>query len=75
MRLRGRPGLESVERNARSLQLARRKGVLFCPGCGHESHVDGDWVRSDSAGRTNYACPDCGAVVVSQPAFHGPNAT
>lgn len=69
MELRTYPGLGPAERGARSLRPVRRKGVLFCPGCDHESYVDGDWIRSESAGRTRYACPACGSVVVSQPAF------
>ena len=62
-------GPRPVEQGARSLRTERRKGLLFCPGCDHESPVDGDWIRSESVGRTRYACPACGSVVVSQPAF------
>lgn len=44
----------------------RRKATLFCVACGHESGYDGDWLE---AGDGTLVCPDCGAVVVSQPTF------
>ncbi len=36
-----------------------RKSVLFCPACGHESPVGGDWVVRDRATSVEYRCPDC----------------
>lgn len=44
----------------------RRKSVLFCPECGHESTATGDWVVSERDGRTDYDCPDCGATVTTR---------
>jgi hypothetical protein len=54
-----------------------RKAVLFCPACEYGAPIDGDWSREDRDGvesdRTDVACPDCGAVVVSQPQFVAPD--
>jgi predicted RNA-binding Zn-ribbon protein involved in translation (DUF1610 family) len=51
------------------------KAVLFCPDCGHDSPVDGDWiVRTRGEGddeRAVYACPDCGTVIQTRPQFDG----
>ena len=52
-----------------------RKAVLFCPGCGHEAPLDGDWSYDDREGdggddhRSDVTCPECGRLVVSQPRF------
>jgi hypothetical protein len=48
-----------------------RKAVLFCPACGYDAPLDADWdvTKPSREGRTNIACAECGAVVVSQPAF------
>lgn len=46
----------------------RRKAVLFCPDCGHENPVDGDWRRRRSSRSVDYVCPDCRATVTSRPA-------
>jgi len=52
---------------------ADRKSVLFCPACGHEAPIDGEWSvrhRHDVDGeRTVTECPECGDVVLSQPQF------
>ncbi|WP_255149193.1 phage terminase large subunit family protein [Halorarius halobius] len=48
---------------------ARPKGTLFCPTCGHESGLDGDWIAVEGG---TLVCPDCGAVVVAQPTFGVP---
>lgn len=48
-------------------RLVRRKAVLFCRDCEHESPVDGDWIYSRSTGgTTDVVCPDCGTVVTSR---------
>ncbi|PSP93938.1 hypothetical protein BRC91_07660 [Halobacteriales archaeon QS_4_62_28] len=47
------------------LERSRRKSVLFCPGCGYESGIDGEWVvRRDSETRT-YVCPQCETEIAS----------
>jgi len=33
--------------------------VLFCPECGHESGLHGDWILDDDAGRSTRICPVC----------------
>ena len=48
---------------------SRPKGTLFCPTCSHESGLDGDWMAVEGG---TLVCPDCGAVVVAQPAFGVP---
>lgn len=50
-------------------QPSIQKSVLFCPACGHESHVDGDWIVRDDAREVAYVCPDCTTVIESRPAF------
>lgn len=43
------------------------KATLYCPECGHASHVDGDWtVRARDDVRT-YTCPDCGTTIDTRP--------
>ena len=52
--------------DAAPAETERRKSVLFCPACGHESHVDGNWnVTADESG-LQFACPNCGSVVASR---------
>ena len=49
---------------------APRKAVLYCPVCGHDSPVDGDWRverdESDSE-RVDYRCPRCEFAVTNRP--------
>jgi hypothetical protein len=46
-----------------------RKAVLFCPDCGHEALVDGDWDERDdvAAGVRELRCPDCETVLTDRP--------
>lgn len=46
---------------------SRPKATLFCPGCDHESHVDGDWVVRTTAARITTECPDCGTRIDERP--------
>jgi predicted RNA-binding Zn-ribbon protein involved in translation (DUF1610 family) len=48
-------------------ETPRRKAVLFCPRCDHESGLPGDWLVADAGVDTEYACPTCGATVIEQP--------
>lgn len=41
----------------------RSKAVLFCPDCGHESAVTGDWTVEPTDTGQQLRCPDCGIVV------------
>lgn len=40
----------------------RRKAVFFCPECGHESPVNGDWQTNADVAHT-YTCPECETVI------------
>lgn len=52
-------------RTPRSQQ--RLKATLFCPDCGHESHVTGEWVVRTTAERVTTDCPDCGTRIDDRP--------
>jgi phage terminase large subunit GpA-like protein len=45
---------------------ARRKTVLFCPECDHDSPVDGDWLTytPPSAEQPQLTCPQCDTVIL-----------
>jgi predicted RNA-binding Zn-ribbon protein involved in translation (DUF1610 family) len=45
----------------------RQKTVLFCPRCGYESVLPGDWRIEEANAGTAYTCPECDATVVEQP--------
>ena len=44
----------------------RRKSLLFCPDCDHESEIPGDWVIREDGGNEAYECPDCGVTITSR---------
>ena len=44
-----------------------RKAVFFCPDCGREERVDGDWITRSNSSGYEYVCSDCQTVVVTQP--------
>lgn len=72
---RRRAGTDSG--SASDSESTSRKAVLFCPVCGHEAPVDGDWAfecdgdGDGDAARVDVECPECGHVVVSQPRLSG----
>lgn len=39
--------------------VPRPKTVLFCPECGHESGLHGDWILDEDVGRPTRICPVC----------------
>jgi len=41
------------------------KATLFCPDCGHESRINGDWVIHVLVASTTYECPDCATTINS----------
>ena len=41
----------------------RSKTSLFCPDCGHESPVTGDWTIEATEPNFALRCPDCDALV------------
>lgn len=43
------------------------KATLFCPNCGHESRVDGDWRLVRSLDAIEYQCPDCRTIITARP--------
>jgi endogenous inhibitor of DNA gyrase (YacG/DUF329 family) len=59
-----------ADRNPSSARPTDGKAVLFCPVCGYDAPVDGEWTVADASGdRTDIECPECGTLVVSQPRF------
>lgn len=44
-----------------------RKAVFFCPDCGRNEPVDGDWIVRTNADGDEYVCPACRAVFFVQP--------
>lgn len=42
---------------------SRQKDMLFCPACGHESPISGDWVTEQHADGRTIRCPACRTVV------------
>ena len=49
---------------------SRQKGMLFCPSCGHESPVGGDWDLQHTDDGRVYSCPWCHTVISSRPDSH-----
>jgi len=46
---------------------SRQKASLFCPSCGHESPVGGDWELEETEDGQAYRCPWCHTVISSRP--------
>jgi len=57
-----------ASQSASAARAPRQKSVLFCPDCGHESPIDGDWQVQTGEDRCVYGCPACDAVVTERPA-------
>lgn len=45
---------------------SRRKDVLFCPDCGHESPLGGDWLVDDTRDGRQLCCPECHHILVER---------
>jgi predicted RNA-binding Zn-ribbon protein involved in translation (DUF1610 family) len=45
---------------------AHAKTVLFCPECGHESPVAGDWLVREEPSGTVFDCPICGTTITTR---------
>jgi len=43
------------------------KSVLFCPACGHEDRLDGDWPVYPRLDGDVYRCPTCHETVTVRP--------
>ena len=44
----------------------RRKHVLFCQTCGHESPIGGDWLLESTDDSEYLRCPECQTVLGSR---------
>jgi predicted RNA-binding Zn-ribbon protein involved in translation (DUF1610 family) len=42
---------------------------LFCPACGHESPLDGDWLVRERAAGVAYECPECETEIADRTAI------
>jgi len=42
------------------------KMTLYCPECGHESRINGDWIIHVLTDSLTYECPNCEAVIDSR---------
>lgn len=42
------------------------EATLYCPDCGRENRINGDWVIDVLASSLTYECPDCEAVIDSR---------
>jgi len=47
---------------------SRQKAMLFCPSCGHENPVNGDWDIEQTDDGRDYRCPWCHTVISNRPA-------
>ncbi|WP_255196144.1 CPXCG motif-containing cysteine-rich protein [Halorarius litoreus] len=45
---------------------SRQKATLFCPHCGHESDVTGDWTVQTEHGRQIFDCPVCYTTITER---------
>lgn len=43
-----------------------RKAVLFCPSCGHESAIEGDWIVHAGIDQHSLECPNCEYIVTER---------
>lgn len=46
---------------------SRQKTTLFCPNCGHESDITGDWDVRTVEARLVTDCPDCEMTITNRP--------
>ncbi|MDJ1430801.1 hypothetical protein [Halostagnicola sp. A-GB9-2] len=46
-----------------------KKGILFCPECGHESAITGDWIVHEKPARDVYECPVCSMTILNRRRF------
>lgn len=42
------------------------KATLYCPSCGHENPVTGDWLVRERDGRTVSVCPVCHETIAAR---------
>jgi predicted RNA-binding Zn-ribbon protein involved in translation (DUF1610 family) len=59
----------STSRSASTGRATHEKSTLFCPTCGHDSPVDGDWrVHAETDGVV-YDCPVCDDTITERPTW------
>lgn len=46
------------------------KATLFCPECGHDSCINGDWIIHVLAESLSYECPHCETTIDSRRSQH-----
>ena len=56
-----------TRRSSSATRAPGRKSVLFCPSCGHESPVDGDWQVQARGETLAYTCPTCTEDITERP--------
>jgi predicted RNA-binding Zn-ribbon protein involved in translation (DUF1610 family) len=61
-----REDMEMTPSTATSERQQSDKVTLYCPECGHESRINGDWLIHVLADSLIYECPDCGVVIDSR---------
>lgn len=42
------------------------KAMLYCPDCGHESDINGDWMLHVFSHSLTYECPKCESTIESR---------
>lgn len=52
--------------NSTSERQSVDKVTLYCPECGHESRINGDWIIHVLVESLSYECPDCGDIIDSR---------
>lgn len=50
------------------------KATLFCPDCGHDSCINGDWIIHVLADSLAYECPHCETIIDSRRRQHALDA-
>lgn len=45
---------------------SREKSILFCPTCGHESPISGDWTVRTADSHRILECPACETTITSR---------
>lgn len=42
------------------------KATLYCSECGHDSHINGDWIIHVLTDSLTYECPNCESAIDSR---------
>ncbi|MFC6872380.1 hypothetical protein [Halobellus marinus] len=51
---------------SKSNPVSVTKATLYCPDCGHESRINGDWLLEVRPDSVDYGCPECGTTIDSR---------